>query len=157
VDSLSDEIVAKGSRVKALQFGVTDLKGELQTVEKQKGRIVVVGFWSTRCDPSMQMLQEFRDFQAQAASKGMNLVFWPVHFEPWPEVLSFLRTKKKFFEGVEVVRLGLGEHGLSNLTDVLSVLPTVFLIDKEGGIAASWTGFQENLVHSRINRLIAER
>ena len=157
MNTLSDEIVAKGARRKVPMFGVTDLNGELQTVGSQAGRIVVVGFWSTRCEPSMKMLQEFRNYQKQVAGRGLKLVLWPVHFEPWPEVLSFLRTKNQYFDGVEVMRLGLGEHGLGQLVDELDTLPTLFLIDKEGGIAATWTGFQENLLFSRINRLMSGR
>jgi len=105
----------------------------------------------------MKMLQEFRNFQKQAAQSQMGLVLWPVHFEPWPVVLNFLRAKRAYFDGVEVVRLGLGEHGLSNLVNELDSLPTVFLIDKEGGLAAMWSGYQENLLLSRVNRLLGER
>lgn len=156
-DAATDEIVTKGARKSAAAFGVTDLDGVLQTISGQKGRIVAVGFWSTRCEPSMKMLQEFRNFQKQSAERNLNLTFWPVHFEPWPEVLSFLRVKQQYFDGVQVKRLGLGEHGLSQLVDVLDSLPTVFLIDKEGEIAAVWSGYQDGLLVARINRLLAER
>ncbi|MDP1831631.1 MAG: hypothetical protein Q8K67_06205 [Geothrix sp.] len=154
---LSDEVVAKGARKLAAAFGVINLDGSLQLVGEQKGRIVIIGFWSTRCGPSQKMLQEFRHFQKQAAEKKMNLVFWPVHFEPWPEVLGFLRGKKAFFEGVEVKHIGNGEHGLSQLVDVLDALPTIFLIDKEGGIAATWSGHVDGILYARVNRLLAER
>jgi len=156
-DAAVDEVIAKGARRKIASFGVTDLNGHLKTLADFKGRIVVIGFWSTRCEPSMKMLQEFRNFQQQVTQLRLNLSLWPVHFEPWPEVMSFLRTKKNYFDGVEVVRLGLGEHGLSNLVNELDSLPTVFLIDKEGGLAAMWSGYQENLLLSRVNRLLAER
>ncbi|HJW73531.1 MAG TPA: hypothetical protein VJ486_11935 [Geothrix sp.] len=157
MDVLGTELFAKGARRQAQAFGVLDKEGLLQTLGSQKGSIVAIGFWSTRCEPSMKMLQEFRNFQKQTANRKMNLVFWPVHFEPWPEVLSFLRTKNQYFDGVEVKRLGIGEHGLSQITDTLNVLPTVFLFDKEGGLAATWTGYQENLLLTRINKLLAER
>lgn len=157
MDAATDEIVAKGARRQVAAFGVTDLEAALQTVGEQKGRILAVGFWSTRCEPSMKMLQEFRNFQKQSAERKMNLTFWPVHFESWPEVLSFLRVKRQHFEGVQVKRLGLGEHGLSQLVDTLDSLPTVFLIDKDGGIAAVWSGYHEGLLLNRINRLLAER
>jgi len=156
-DAAVDEVIAKGARRKVAAFGVTDLNGQMKILTDLKGRIVVIGFWSTRCEPSMKMLQEFRNFQQQVTQLRLNLSLWPVHFEPWPEVVSFLRTKKSYFEGVEVMRLGLGEHGLSNLVNELDSLPTVFLIDKEGGLAAMWSGYQENLLLSRVNRLLAER
>lgn len=156
-DAAGDEFVAKGARRKVAAFGVTDLNGQVKTLADVKGRIVVIGFWSTRCEPSMKMLQEFRNFQQQVPQLRLNLLLWPVHFEPWPEVMSFLRSKKNHFDGVEVVRLGLGEHGLSNLVNELDALPTVFLIDKEGGLAAMWSGYQENLLLARVNRLLAER
>ncbi len=156
-DAASDDIIARGIRRSAAAFGVTDLEGKLRTIGEQKGSIVVIGFWSTRCEPSWKMLQEFRSYQKQAAERDMKLVFWPVHFEPWPEVLAFLRTRRQYIEGVDVKRLGLGEHGLSQLVNELDALPTVFLIDKEGGIAATWSGFQENLMFSRVNRILSER
>jgi len=84
-------------------------------------------------------------------------VLWPAHFQPWPEVLGFLRTKQQHFEGVQVKRLGIGDHGLSQLADTIDALPTVFLIDKNGGIAAAWSGYHEGLLLTRINRLLAER
>lgn len=156
-DAASDEIVAKGARKSAAAFGVLDQEGRLQTVAELKGNIIAIGFWSTRCEPSMKMLQEFRNFQKQAAMSGMKLVLWPVHFESWPEVLGFLREKNQYFDGVQVKRVGLGAHGLSQLADELDSLPTVFLIDKDGGITASWSGFHENLLLQRINRLLVER
>jgi thiol-disulfide isomerase/thioredoxin len=156
-DAATDEVIAKGARRSAAAFGVTDLEGKLQTVGDQKGHIVAIGFWSTRCEPSMKMLQEFRNFQKQAAERGMKIVLWPVHFESWAEIQSFLRVKEAYFHGVQVKRLGLGEHGLSQLVDELDSLPTIFLIDKEGRIAATWSGFQENLLLARVNRLLGER
>ena len=156
-DAASDEIVARGARRSAAAFGVTDQEGRLATVAEQRGSIVIVGFWSTRCEPSMRMLQEFRNFQKQAAVRGMKLVLWPVHFEPWSEVNGFLRTKAAYFEGVQVKRLGLGDHGLSQLINELDSLPTVFVIDKEGNIASFWTGYHENLLLARINGLLRER
>lgn len=157
MDAASDSVTAKGARRSVALFGVTDQEGRLQTLQDLKGRIVVVGFWSTRCEPSMKMLQEFRNFQQQAAQRGMPIVLWPVHFEPWPEVQAFLRSKRQYFEGVEVKRLGLGEHGLSRLVNELDALPTLFLVDREGGLAATWSGYQEGLLISRLNRLLAER
>ena len=156
-ESISNEFVAKGARKPATEFGITNPDGTLQTLGSLKGQIVVVGFWSTKCNPSLLMLQEFRNFQKQTAERKMNLVFWPVHFETWPEALGFLRTKKAQLEGVEVKRLGIGEHGLSQLVDVLEVLPTVFIIDKAGGIATSWTGYQEGALLKRVNQMLAER
>ena len=105
----------------------------------------------------MKMLQEFRNFQKQVKERHMKIVLWPVHFEPWPEVLGFLRAKQQYFDGVQVNRLGLGEHGLSQLADELDILPTVFLVDKDGGLAATWTGYQENQLLAQINRLLLER
>ncbi len=157
MDAASDEMIAKGARHSAAAFGVLDIDGTLQTIAQMKGNIVAVGFWSTRCEPSMKMLQEFRNFQQQTSAKGMKIILWPVHFEPWPEVMGFLRVKKQYFEGVQVKRLGLGEHGLSVLTNELDSLPTVFLIDKEGNVAATWSGYHENLLLQRINRLLVER
>jgi thiol-disulfide isomerase/thioredoxin len=154
---VNDEFFAKGTRRQVPGFGVTNAENLLQTINDQKNSIVAVGFWSTKCEPSLKMLQEFRNFQKQAAEHQMKLILWPVHFQPWPEVLHFLRLQQQHFEGAEVKRLGLGEHGLSQLFDELEVLPTVVLIDREGGIAAKWTGYQEGLLLTRINRLIVER
>lgn len=157
MDAASDEVIAKGARRSAAAFGVLDIDGNLQTVGQMKGNIVAIGFWSTRCEPSMKLLQEFRNFQQQAAAKGMKIVLWPVHFEHWPEVMGFLRAKKQYFDGVQVKRLALGEHGLNILTDELNALPTVYLVDRDGNIAATWSGFHQNLLLQRINRLLIER
>ena len=157
MDAASDAVFAKGTRKSASAFGVLDMDGNLQTVAQMKGSIVAIGFWSTRCEASMRMLQEFRNFQQQAAANRMKIVLWPVHFEPWPEVMGFLRTKKQYFDGVQVKRLGLGEHGLSILTNELDALPTIFLVDKDGNVASAWSGYHENLLLQRINRLLIER
>lgn len=157
MDAATDEFIAKGARRSAVEFGTTGSDGKLSTVAELKGSIVAIGFWSTRCEPSMKMLQEFRNFQKQAAERGMKIVLWPVHFEPWPEVLHFLRTKEAYFQGVQVKRLGLGTHGLGQLVNELNALPTIFLLDKEGCIASTWSGYQESLLLRRINHLLAER
>jgi len=157
MDATSEATYPKGQRKQAAAFGVTDVKNVLQTLGDQKGRIVVIGLWSTRCEPSKMMLQEFRSFQKQvAANPKFKVTFWPVHFEPWSEVLGFLRTKPDLYAGVEVQRLGLGEHGISQLVDELNVLPTMFIIDKDGGIAAIWAGYREGQLLKRINKILAE-
>jgi hypothetical protein len=158
LDTTSDALFAKGQRRQAATFGVTDVNNVLQTVGDQKGRILLIGFWSTRCDPAKMMLQEFRNFQKQVAGNPkFKVTFWPVHFEPWSEVLGFLRTKPDLYSGVEVQRLGLGEHGLTQLVEDLNTLPTLVLIDKEGGIAAVWAGYREGQILKRVNQLLAER
>lgn len=156
-DAATDEMIARGARRSVAAFGVTDMEGKLATVAEQKGSIVVIGFWSTRCEPSMKMLQEFRNFQKQAALRGMKIVLWPVHFQPWSEVQSFLRIQQSYFEGVQVKRLGIGANGLSQLVNELDSLPTTFLVDKDGNLAAFWSGYQENLLLTRINGLLKER
>jgi hypothetical protein len=156
-DTDKESVFPKDQRRSVAAFGVYDLEGKLTKVGDLKGKIVVVGVWSTMCGPSQTELQELKGFQTQAAEKHFPVVVLPVHIEAWPEVLSFLRRKAPLFEGIQVWRAGLGENGLDNFQPELSALPSTFIIDKEGRLAASWGGFYQGRLLTHINAILNER
>ncbi|HJW08120.1 MAG TPA: TlpA disulfide reductase family protein [Holophagaceae bacterium] len=147
---------SKDQRRSVVDFGVYDVEGKLTKVADLKGRLVVIGIWSTQCYPSQLELQELQGFQTQAAEKHYPVSVLPVHIETWPEVLSYLRRKSNKVEGVQVWRAGLGANGLNIFAPELSALPTTYIIDREGRLAASWAGYYPGRLLTHINRLLNE-
>jgi peroxiredoxin len=153
----SDKLITPLERRSVLNFAVYQSDGALREVSNYKGKVVVVGFWSTICEISQHQLVELMDIQNQVKQGDFNTVVWPVHIEQWTNVKEFLRTYSDRLNGVEVYRAGLGSQGPSVLvgTDI-PALPAIFLIDRQGRLAQSWFSFEPKRIFEAVNKLRME-
>ena len=140
-------------------MGFVDLKGKPCTVAAFRGKVVVVDFWAVWCGPCRRSLPALNTLQRQAAEKG-NLVVIPCNLddEMWPDtVLRFLRQNAKALPDFICYRAQVGKAGVAtNLGRDINAFPTTLVIDRNGRLAATWSGFNEALLLQEINRVLAE-
>jgi len=115
-------------------------KGEkLQGFDQFKGKYLLVDFWASWCGPCRAAVPKVKQLYAQYKDKGFEVVSisiddsktaWQKAMEeekmPWAQWLS--PDKNKTMQ-----------------TFLFSAIPTVYLVDREGKIVASYTGFTEQV------------
>ncbi|MCM2250483.1 MAG: TlpA family protein disulfide reductase, partial [Geothrix sp.] len=135
-------------------FGFTDVDGKLTTLDALKGKVVVVAFFSTACEPSMRMLVEIAQLQPKGPQYGFELL--PMHLESWVNIGQMTRRWAEVKQ-VRFFRAGLASNGPLQLGPELSALPTVYVLDREGRVAHAYVGFAENRLSAVLRRYLAEK
>ncbi|WP_243286968.1 TlpA family protein disulfide reductase [Geothrix terrae] len=146
--------VPKDQRIDISAFGVTDENGVKQTISDHKGKVIVLCFWTPSCQGSLRALKSMKSFQVE--EKRGDFLVWPIHNEGWPWVLSFIRRKKPEYEGIKIYKAGFAEHGMHVLGDPIIALPMIYIIDRKGRIAASYSGYRSNFLPSLLNDYYTE-
>jgi thiol-disulfide isomerase/thioredoxin len=124
-----------------------DDNGRLQGFEQYKGKYLLVDFWASWCGPCRAAVPKVKELYAKYKDKGFDVVSisiddnkkaWQKAMEeegmPWQQWLSpdKNKTMQRFlFAGI----------------------PTLYIVDREGKIVGSYTGFTEN-VEKKIAELM---
>lgn len=149
--------IPMGQRPSASAFGVSDRSGKNLTVAELKGKVVVIGFWTTACDASCRQLMELADLQPKGEKFGFSVL--PVNFDPerWGKVMPFIQKNAKFFEKTQIYLPGVGAQGPSVLSKVIPALPAVFIVDREGNLAFAGTGYEANALVENLKKVLVEK
>ncbi len=149
--------IPKAARTDAGAFAVLDAKGQKTSVASAKGKVIVISFWQTACEPSANQLMEVADYQAKGEKFGF--LAWPVNYDEqrWVKVKPFLDKNKKFFEKTQVYVPGLGAEGPSVLMNLIPELPALFILDREGKVAYQSTGYEANALGKALQRVLVEK
>ena len=120
------------------KFTVLDLKGKEVTLEKYKGKVVLLDFWATWCKPCVQAipdLQKLHDELGKDKSFTVVGVSVDVGKDATKKVKKFIKKQK-----ISYPILRDAKKGEASLALNVTAIPAMFLIDKEGQIIAQWVG-----------------
>lgn len=95
-----------------------------------KGKVVLVHYWSTWCEPCKADMEQLKTLQAKYAKQGFALVGVSLDSDT-AELASFLKSKRLTWP--QLYEPGGLESRLANELGVLT-LPTMLLIDKQGKV-----------------------
>jgi thiol-disulfide isomerase/thioredoxin len=125
--------VQSGKPVPSISY--PDANGNLQRLEKYKGNYLLIDFWASWCGPCRQSIPKVKELYAEYHPKGFDVLSVSIDKDesawrkamqeekmPWEQLLSpdMDQTMKKFqFSGI----------------------PTMYLIDPNGKIIRSYTGY----------------
>ncbi len=99
-----------------------------------KGKVVVLDFWALSCPPCVREVEELKAVSRQFDSRDLEVV----GISAWGDAMSDLRAFKR---GKQInYRLVLGDDR-TVVAYKASTLPTLYIIDREGRIAASHQGY----------------
>jgi thiol-disulfide isomerase/thioredoxin len=130
----------------APDFVSSDLSGQSVRVSEYRGRILILDFWATWCGPCIASMPHTQEVAARYADQGVVVLAVCTgdkrkRFEDW------VRLKAKDYPGIRFTfdphEQGSPAHDQRASWALYGVpaIPTQFIIDREGRIAGSTTGY----------------
>ena len=121
-------------RKAAPDFELKDADGKTVRLSDYKGKIVLLDFWATWCGPCKIEIPWFIQFERAYKDKGFSVIGVAMDEEGWTVVKPFIAEMAINYRVLQ------GNDGTAQLYGGVEALPTTFLIDREGKIAATHVG-----------------
>jgi cytochrome c biogenesis protein CcmG/thiol:disulfide interchange protein DsbE len=118
----------------APDFALKDADGRTVRLSDYRGKVVLLDFWATWCGPCKIEIPWFMELERQNKDRGFAVLGVSMDDEGWEVVKPFLSDL-----GVNY-RVVIGNDTTSQLYGGIDALPTTFLIDRTGKIAAVHVG-----------------
>jgi cytochrome c biogenesis protein CcmG/thiol:disulfide interchange protein DsbE len=136
-------------RKMAPEFDLKDAMGRTVKLSDYKGKIVLLNFWATWCGPCKLEIPWFIEFEQTYKDKGFAVLGVSMDEEGWEIVRPYIEKAKINY------RMVIGNDSVATLYGGVDSLPTSFVIDKEGRIAAIHVGLvSKSSYQNDINQLL---
>ena len=125
-------------RPAAALLGTTlpDIEGRDQRLDQWKGKVLVVNFWATWCEPCREEMPEFVKAQTAFGAKGLQFV--GIAIDQPDKIRQFSQELKLNYPSL------VGGYGALELSKAfgnkLMALPFTLIINREGQVAYSQLG-----------------
>jgi thiol-disulfide isomerase/thioredoxin len=113
---------------------LTDLNGHEVSSAQLKGKVVVVDFWATWCVPCIGEIPGYIKLQKKYADKGLVIVGVSVDQKKPDYVRKFVKAKGMNYT------IAMADDTIADTFGGFDVIPTTFLINREGRIINRKTG-----------------
>ena len=118
----------------APDFALKDADGKTVRLADYKGKVVLLDFWATYCGPCRIEIPWFMDLERTRKDKGFAVLGVSMDDNGWEDVKPFLAELKVNY------RVVIGDDATAQSYGGVDSIPTAFLIDKQGKIAAILIG-----------------
>ena len=118
----------------APDFALKDADGKTVHLADYKGKVVLLDFWATWCGPCRIEIPWFEEIERTRKDKGFEVLGVSMDENGWEDVKPFLAQMKVNY------RVVIGDDPTTQAYGGVDSLPTTFLIDREGKIAAIHIG-----------------
>ena len=143
-----DTLIAPADRKPAPNFTLTDLDGEVISLAKLRGKVVLLDFWATWCGGCKLELPWYVDFDHKYRGQGLAVVGVSMD-DGGPQLVRTFATQKGLSYPIV-----LGNETLSDKFHMES-MPLTLLIDKQGRIAVFHAGVvQRDTFEQHIQNLL---
>jgi cytochrome c biogenesis protein CcmG/thiol:disulfide interchange protein DsbE len=133
----------------APDFSLPDLSGKLCTLSAYKGNVVVLDFWATWCPPCRMSLPEMVELQKKFKDKGLVILGVSLDDPRQANDKYLLAFKEKF--GINYTILRYDGKVIRDYFGFKSpVIPTIFVIDREGKIRNKHEGYRPGAVEKSL-------
>jgi peroxiredoxin len=135
----------------APDFALKDADGKIVRLSDYRGKVVLLDFWATWCGPCKFEIPWFMEFERKLKNQGLVVLGVSMDDDGWDAVKPFVNQL-----GINY-RIVLGNDSTADNYGGVEALPTTFLIDRDGKIAAVHVGLAskseiehgiEELLHS---------
>lgn len=135
----------------APDFSLTDLSGQPLTLAGNRGKVVILDFWATWCEPCKTEIPHFIDMQNRYAAQGLQVIGISMDDEEKP-VREFQQQFKMNYPVV------MGNARLAESYGGILGLPITFVIDRQGRICKRHIGQTEpSVFEGEIRKLLADQ
>jgi len=133
----------------APSFTVRDLSGRETSLSSYRGKVVLLNFWATWCEPCRKEIPRFIEFQKQYGSQGLQVLGVSLDDDAKPV--------REFRDQFNVnYPIAMGDAKLAESYGGVLGLPITFIIDPQGRIAAKHVGAVDlSIVEQEIQRLLS--
>jgi cytochrome c biogenesis protein CcmG/thiol:disulfide interchange protein DsbE len=121
-------------RQKAPEFALKDSNGKTVHLSDYKGKVVLLDFWATWCGPCKIEIPWFMEFEQEYRSRGFEVLGVSMDDDGWKAITPYVTAKKMNY------RVVLGDDKTADQYGGLEALPTTFVIDRDGRVAATHVG-----------------
>jgi len=124
----------EAKRNNAPDFALKDSMGRTVKLSDYKGKIVLLNFWATWCGPCKIEIPWFVEFEKQYKDKGFAVLGVAMDEEGWDIVKPYVEKHQINY------RMVVGTDAVAQMYGGVDSLPTSFLVDRAGRIAATHVG-----------------
>jgi cytochrome c biogenesis protein CcmG/thiol:disulfide interchange protein DsbE len=128
------DLPSSGARKAAPPFKLKDSSGGEAKLADFKGKVVLLNFWATWCGPCEVEIPWFIEFEQKYKDRGFAVVGVSFDDDGWISVRPYMAAHKINY------RIAIGSDELSQMYGGVDSLPTSFIIDRSGRIAATHVG-----------------
>ena len=126
-------LLSADQRKAAPEFALADSDGKTVSLKDYRGKVVLLDFWATWCHGCKEEIPWFADFERRYGTRGFAVVGVSLDEEGWKVVKPFIENAKVPYRIVLGDEATAKKYGIENM-------PDTFLIDRDGRIAATYTG-----------------
>ncbi len=122
-----------GEHLPAPEFSLKGLNGESVDFTAFRGKVVLLDFWATWCDPCREEIPRFVELQNEFGKQGLQIIGISMDDDPQP-VRDFYRQAKMNYP------VAMGDAKTGSLYGGVLGVPIAFMIGRDGRIYAKHVG-----------------
>lgn len=140
------------AREKAPPAPYTLLDGSTGSIDRLKGKVVLVNFWATSCVTCVKEMPELVATHQKFKARGFDTLAVAMSYDPPAYVANFAQSRQLPF-GVAIDNTGQIAKSFGDI----KLTPTTVLINRRGEIVKRYVGEPDfAALHALVERLLAE-